>query len=374
MRFSFRIVLFLGCWLSLNWLSFSWQSSTSLQAQQRPQQYIAPNLTGENLQQYIFQEYSVSNPLGYSAARDQMYSSIDNVNGQIIGVYTGYTITSNNRSDAFNKGINTEHVWPQGLFDKDEPMRGDIHHLFPTRIEANSARSNYPFDEIPDSQTDKWFYLSNESSAKPSANLDLHSELDNGKAFEPREDFKGNVARAIFYFWSVYQNRAVVKDDLSFFNGMKDVLYDWHKLDPVDEAEWNRSLGAEQAQGNRNPFVHDSTLVERAYFGGQAVSAEFTRQQDFDQGQKEIRLHQNYPNPFNPSTTISFELTAPDFIRLSVYSMLGQPVAVLTEGQHSAGWHSIAFDADQLPSGIYFYRLEQLSGVASFTRRMTLIK
>ena len=374
MRFSFRIVLFLGCWLSLNWLSFSWQSSTSLQAQQRPQQYIAPNLTGENLQQYIFQEYSVSNPLGYSAARDQMYSSIDNVNGQIIGVYTGYTITSNNRSDAFNKGINTEHVWPQGLFDKDEPMRGDIHHLFPTRIEANSARSNYPFDEIPDSQTDKWFYLSNESSAKPYANLDLHSELDNGKAFEPREDFKGNVARAIFYFWSVYQNRAVVKDDLSFFNGMKDVLYDWHKLDPVDEAEWNRSLGAEQAQGNRNPFVHDSTLVERAYFGGQAVVAEFTRQQDFDQGQKEIRLHQNYPNPFNPSTTISFELTAPDFIRLSVYSMLGQPVAVLTEGQHSAGWHSIAFDADQLPSGIYYYRLEQLSGVASFTRRMTLIK
>ena len=374
MRFSFRIVLFLGCWLSLNWLSFSWQSSTSLRAQQRPQQYIAPNLTGENLQQYIFQEYSVSNPLGYSAARDQMYSSIDNVNGQIIGVYTGYTITSNNRSDAFNKGINTEHVWPQGLFDKDEPMRGDIHHLFPTRIEANSARSNYPFDEIPDSQTDKWFYLSNESSAKPSANLDLHSELDNGKAFEPREDFKGNVARAIFYFWSVYQNRAVVKDDLSFFNGMKDVLYDWHKLDPVDETEWNRSLGAEQAQGNRNPFVHDSTLVERAYFGGQPVAAEFTRQQDFDQGQKEIRLHQNYPNPFNPSTTISFELTAPDFIRLSVYSMLGQPVAVLTEGQHSAGWHSIAFDADQLPSGIYYYRLEQLSGVASFTRRMTLIK
>ena len=62
----------------------------------------------------------MSNPLGYSAARDQMYSSIDNVNGQIIGVYTGYTITSNNRSDAFNKD-KYEHVWPQGLFDKDEP-------------------------------------------------------------------------------------------------------------------------------------------------------------------------------------------------------------------------------------------------------------
>ena len=364
MRFTSSIVFFLGYWLSLS----------SLQAQQRPQEYIAPNLTGENLLQYILQEYSVSNPLGYNGARDQMYSSIDKVNGQIIGVYTGYTITSNNRTDAFNKGINTEHVWPQGLFDKNEPMRGDIHHIFPTRIEANSARSNYPFDEIPDNQTDKWFYLSNESNVIPSSNIDLYSELDNGRAFEPREDFKGNVARAIFYFWSVYQNRAVVKDDVSFFNGMKDVLYDWHKHDPVDEMEWNRSLGAEQVQGNKNPFVHDSTLVDRVYFGGQVVTNEYTIQQEFSQGQKKIRLLQNYPNPFNPSTTISFELTSPEYIRLSVYTMLGQPVAMLAEGRREAGWYRIAFNADQLPSGIYFYRLEQLSGEVLFTRRMTLIK
>jgi len=364
MRFTSSIVFFLGYWLSLS----------SLQAQQRPQEYIAPNLTGENLLQYILQEYSVSNPLGYNGARDQMYSSIDKVNGQIIGVYTGYTITSNNRTDAFNKGINTEHVWPQGLFDKNEPMRGDIHHIFPTRIEANSARSNYPFDEIPDNQTDKWFYLSNESNVIPSSNIDLYSELDNGRAFEPREDFKGNVARAIFYFWSVYQNRTVVKDDVSFFNGMKDVLYDWHKHDPVDEMEWNRSLGAEQVQGNKNPFVHDSTLVDRVYFGGQVVTNEYTIQQEFSQGQKKIRLLQNYPNPFNPSTTISFELTSPEYIRLSVYTMLGQPVAMLAEGRREAGWYRIAFNADQLPSGIYFYRLEQLSGEVLFTRRMTLIK
>ncbi len=364
MRFTSSIVFFLGYWLSLS----------SLQAQQRPQEYIAPNLTGENLLQYILQEYSVSNPLGYNGARDQMYSSIDKVNGQIIGVYTGYTITSNNRTDAFNKGINTEHVWPQGLFDKNEPMRGDIHHIFPTRIEANSARSNYPFDEIPDNQTDKWFYLSNESNGIPSSNIDLYSELDNGRAFEPREDFKGNVARAIFYFWSVYQNRTVVKDDVSFFNGMKDVLYDWHKHDPVDEMEWNRSLGAEQVQGNKNPFVHDSTLVDRVYFGGQVVTNEYRIQQEFSQGQKKIRLLQNYPNPFNPSTTISFELTSPEYIRLSVYTMLGQPVAMLAEGRREAGWYRIAFNADQLPSGIYFYRLEQLSGEVLFTRRMTLIK
>ncbi len=50
--------------------------------------------------------------------------------------------------------------------------------------------------------------------------------------------------------------------------GMKDVLLTWHDADPVDAAEVARSLGVESAQGNRNPFIHDTTLVRRAYFGG----------------------------------------------------------------------------------------------------------
>ena len=87
-----------------------------------------------------------------------------------------------------------------------------------------------------------------------------------------------------------------------------------------------------------------------------------------------ISLLQNYPNPFNPSTTISFELTRPEHIRLSIFTILGQRVAVLADGQRAAGWHRVAFDAAQLPSGMYYYRLEQLSGEASFTRKMTLIK
>ncbi|HCD52426.1 MAG TPA: hypothetical protein DEQ34_08265, partial [Balneolaceae bacterium] len=118
---------------------------------------IAPTLTGEELIDYLQENYSVTNPKGYDSARDAMYGNIDNHDGQVTGVYTGYTITTNNRTDAYNKGINTEHTWPQGLFDSNEPMRGDIHHLFPTVIDVNGDRSNYPFDEIPDSQTDRWY-------------------------------------------------------------------------------------------------------------------------------------------------------------------------------------------------------------------------
>ncbi len=229
---------------------------------------IFPSQTGETLINSLQANYSVTNALGYNGARDQMYGSIDNKDGQIIGVYTGFTITANTRGDAFSKGINTEHTWPQGLFDSDEPMRGDIHHLFPTRIEANSARSNYPFAEIPDDQTSTWFRNNSSQSSKPTSNIDEYSELLSGTSFEVREDHKGNTARAIFYFWTIYQDENKVADDASFFNGMKDVLLSWHDLDPVDQAEVDRSLGAESAQGNRNPFVHDTTLVRRAYFGG----------------------------------------------------------------------------------------------------------
>lgn len=229
---------------------------------------IFPSQTGETLINSLQANYSVTNALGYNGARDQMYGSIDNKDGQIIGVYTGFTITANTRGDAFSKGINTEHTWPQGLFDSDEPMRGDIHHLFPTRIEANSARSNYPFAEIPDDQTSTWFRNNSSQSSKPTSNIDEYSELLSGTSFEVREDHKGNTARAIFYFWTIYQDENKVADDAAFFNGMKDVLLSWHDLDPVDQAEVDRSLGAESAQGNRNPFVHDTTLVRRAYFGG----------------------------------------------------------------------------------------------------------
>tara|TARA_R110002096_G_scaffold303080_11_gene498111 strand:+ start:16163 stop:18361 length:2199 start_codon:yes stop_codon:yes gene_type:complete len=229
---------------------------------------IFPELTGTELIDELQANFSVTNPRGYNGARDAMYSTIDNKDGKVTGVYSGYTITTNSRGDAYNKGINTEHTWPQGKFDSSEPMRGDIHHLFPTRIDVNGARSNYPFAEIPDNQTSTWYTGSTNQSGIPSSNIDDYSELLGGSSFEPREDHKGNAARAIFYFWTIYQDKGNVADDASFFNGMKDVLLTWHDADPVDAAEVARSLGAETAQGNRNPFIHDTTLVRRAYFGG----------------------------------------------------------------------------------------------------------
>ncbi len=86
-----------------------------------------------------------------------------------------------------------------------------------------------------------------------------------------------------------------------------------------------------------------------------------------------FKLNQNYPNPFNPSTTISFQLTQPMVVSLSVYNLLGEEVTVLlNEEVKSAGHHSVVFHADELSSGVYIYTLK--AGDNIFKNKMSLLK
>ena len=68
-------------------------------------------------------------------------------------------------------------------------------------------------------------------------------------------------------------------------------------------------------------------------------------------------LLQNYPNPFNPSTTISFILPSKSFVSLKVFDMIGREVATLASGELSAGTYTRQWNASNMSSGIYFYRL-----------------
>jgi hypothetical protein len=83
-------------------------------------------------------------------------------------------------------------------------------------------------------------------------------------------------------------------------------------------------------------------------------------------------LDQNYPNPFNPSTTISFRITESGNIKLSVYNLIGEEVAILKEGFAEAGRYEVNFHAKNLPSGIYFYNLQ--SGGFLQVKKMSLMK
>ena len=88
-------------------------------------------------------------------------------------------------------------------------------------------------------------------------------------------------------------------------------------------------------------------------------------------------LEQNYPNPFNPESTISYTLPEEAYVHLNVYNLKGQKIAMLERGTRSAGEHSLVFDGKNLPSGVYFYRLDftDRSGEThTKTRKLLLVK
>ncbi|MFH1861763.1 MAG: M14 family zinc carboxypeptidase [bacterium] len=86
----------------------------------------------------------------------------------------------------------------------------------------------------------------------------------------------------------------------------------------------------------------------------------------------EYLLAQNYPNPFNPTTEIHFALPEAQHVKLSVYNTAGQRIAVLLDGFREAGWHEVTWDAADLATGLYVYKLETAGG--SLTQKAILIK
>ncbi|WP_234567720.1 BspA family leucine-rich repeat surface protein [Rhodohalobacter sp. 614A] len=86
----------------------------------------------------------------------------------------------------------------------------------------------------------------------------------------------------------------------------------------------------------------------------------------------QFTLQQNYPNPFNPTTVISYQLPVSSEVRLEVYDMLGRNVATLVNEQVAAGRHSVNFDASNLSSGVYLYRLA--AGNQIMTKKLTVVK
>lgn len=187
--------------------------------------------------------------LGYNTARDRMFETVDDYGGDTIEcIYSGRKIHAVNRTQAQNQNFDTEHTWPQSNFGQNEPMRSDIHHLYPTYSPANNARSNYPFGFVVSGITYQ------EGGSK------LGRDLSNNIVFEPRDVQKGNTARSVFYFVVRYQNYGTY-----LTQAQETALRQFCLVDTVNSRERLRNDRIKTYQNNRNPFIDHPEFVDRIY-------------------------------------------------------------------------------------------------------------
>lgn len=159
------------------------------------------------------------------------------------------------------------------------------------------------------------------------------------------------------YFWNEIQSAAIDSFDFNaplFPNN--DKLYIGSSGENGFKRFWGR-IDDVRISNNQSDILDISTTVEEQ--NGNPFPNKFT-------------LSQNYPNPFNPMTIIKFSLSNKNFTKLDVYNVIGEHITSLVNGELSAGEHIISFNAIDLPSGIYFYKLEQ--GKQSSLKKMILLK
>ncbi|MBP7562427.1 MAG: endonuclease [Candidatus Cloacimonetes bacterium] len=183
--------------------------------------------------------------IGYTEAREEMFSSIDNVNGYVECVYTGQLVQTSGIPD--NNVMNCEHTWPQSM-GAEGVAKSDLNHLFPTNSTANSVRGNLPFGVVVSGQN--WSV----GGSKRGYNA------QGTQVFEPRDVHKGDVSRAMFYFSVRYNNPSS-----PFFNDQEAVLRQWHYQDLVSLKETNRNNAIEEIQNKRNPFIDHPEFVDRLF-------------------------------------------------------------------------------------------------------------
>ena len=191
----------------------------------------------------------------YRQAREILFGQVhlkSNSQGYYLEeVYCGQTITE---EDGVGRGripdhtqVNCEHTWPQSRFNPNENKNAqltDLHHLYPSNSRANSSRGNLIFAEVNGDVINEECTTSHRGQAYGSSET----------AFEPPDQHKGDVARALFYFSTRYNHPIGPLEE--------EFLKRWHNQDPVDEAERTRHEKVYEAQKNRNPYIDAPELVD----------------------------------------------------------------------------------------------------------------
>jgi len=281
-----------------------------------------------------------------TAWKDNWYEN----NGTILDMYSEnpigtdayeYTAVSDQCGGYSGEGdcYNREHIIPQSVFNEQSPMVTDAFHIWPTDGKVNGMRSNYPFGEV-DSPT---WTSTNGSKLGPNLNSG-YSAGYTGTVFDPIDEFKGDIARAYFYFATRYESEGVATWTYAMFNGtnnqvftntFKTILLTWHQNDQVSAREIaiNESIYAKQH--NRNPYIDHPEYV--ASIWGTVAGTE-------DEMLLSLKI---YPNPSNDVIYIESDELINDY---TIFDITGKKVQDGTIMNNQ-------IQVDVIESGLYFLNL-----------------
>ncbi|UKB78932.1 endonuclease [Chryseobacterium sp. MEBOG07] len=166
-----------------------------------------------------------------------------------------------NEGDCYNR----EHVVPQSLFNEALPMRSDVHFIRATDGKVNNERGNLPYGKVG-----TYNFLSKNGSKRGNSVSPGYS----GVVFEPIDEFKGDIARMIFYFVTRYESQLagfstgdmIAKNTYPSLQDWElSQLLLWHAQDPVSASEIRRNNATYAFQGNRNPYIDHPEYVNMVW-------------------------------------------------------------------------------------------------------------
>ena len=258
----------------------------------------------------------------------------------------------NSENDCYNR----EHVFPQGFFNENLPMRSDIHHVIPTDGYVNWRRSNFPFGEVSNAS---W---TSDNGSKVGTNT---FDSFKGTVFEPINEFKGDIARMLLYFATRYEDEVLNSSwddhdssESNPLNGSKNQFYEswyirllhkWHIQDPVNQREIVRNNEAYKYQGNRNPFIDHPEYVAQIW--GNVLSTKIV---DLDNSVK------MYPNPAE-GNSLFFKTS--ETVTIQIFTILGKQILSQKIDESTS-----QMDITSLKSGIYLVKIS--SSKISITKKL----
>ena len=320
------------------------------------------------------------------------------------GTVIDYVEVFENNDDGFEwfgGTVNCKHLVSafnaDDAFDHDEGLRGKMQFLFAIQDENYGNRCGEhdggtdPEDGVPFAFPNSYnvtFLGSGKNSTNP----------ENDVLFKIRDNWGGSYKNSIFGDFAgigldIEDLESGQDSRLRLDNGeiifQNNIWFDFgggNTFDELGKHSWESDYLNNSANNNtienpmlaqisRTPF--SQSLDPRPAPDGPAyqnIADYITSVESSSELQiaSEYKLYQNYPNPFNPSTKIQFSIPKRSFVSLTIYNVLGEKITTLVNDVKPAGNYEIVWNAENLPSGIYFYRLE--NGKINISKKMVLLK